>query len=98
MASGHSDYVRGTMPIDGHGKTFDGFIKGSAFITAFLIVVLLMPILLFAVHLAWLPSLIVTFVVGLILAPLLKLGGAWYGVLVGMAAVTSLLCLAIAVF
>ena len=47
MASEHSDYIHGEMPTFGHDKTFKGFIKGSSFITAFLIVVLLMPILVF---------------------------------------------------
>jgi len=83
--SGHSDYIRGSMPIVGQDKTFMGFVRLSAFFTAFLTVVLLMPILVFAAGLPWLPALIATFVVGLILAPALKLGGSWYGTLIGLA-------------
>jgi len=85
--SGHSDYIRGSMPIVGQDKTFMGFIKASAFFTAFLTVVLLMPILVFGAGMTWLPALIVTFIIGLILAPIFKLGGAWYGTLVGLAIV-----------
>ncbi len=93
MASEHSDYIRGEMPIFGHDKTFKGFIKGSSFITAFLIVVLLMPILVFTAHVSWLPALIITTIVGLLIAPAFKLGGAWYMTLFGMAGVTGLMCI-----
>ncbi len=92
MASKHSDYIRGEMPVFGHDKTFKGFVKISAFTTAFIIVVLLMPILVFTAHMSWLPALIATVVVGLLIAPPLKLGGAWYMTLFGMAGVTGLLC------
>lgn len=90
-----SDYVSGTMPIDGHKKTFTGFAKVSAFSTAFLLVVLLMPILVICAHLPWLPSLIAVFVIGLLVAKPLQLGGAWYALLVGLAIFGFLLCLGI---
>ena len=85
MASGHSDYIHGTMAVDGHDKTFKGFAKASAFITAFLVVVLLMPILIFAAGMTWFPALIATFIVGVLISPALKLGGSWYATLFGLA-------------
>lgn len=95
MASEHSDYIRGEMPVFGHDITFKGFVKTSAFSTALLIVVLLMPILVFTVHLSWLPALIITFVVGMLISPAFKLGGAWYATLFGLTAVTGLVCILI---
>ena len=83
--SAHSDYIRGSMPIVGQDKTFKGFVRSSAFFSAFLTVILLMPILVFAGGVSWLPALIVTFIIGLILAPIFKLGGSWYGTLVALA-------------
>ena len=85
-----SEYVRGTMPIDGHNKTFVGFAKTSAFLTAFFICTLLMPILVFAAHVNWKPALIVTFVVGVLVARPLKLKAGWYMTLVGLAVVGAL--------
>ncbi len=95
MASGHSDYIHGTMPVDGHDKTFKGFARTSAFVTAFLIVVLLMPILIFAVNVAWFPALIITFIVGALISPPLKLGGGWYATLFGLAVLGFILGFAI---
>ncbi len=95
MTSKHSDYIRGEMPVFGHDKTFKGFVKISAFSAAFLIVVLLMPILVFTVHVAWLPALIITFIVGVLITPAFKLGGAWYATLFGMTFVTGIVCLLI---
>ncbi len=88
-----SKYVHGSMPVDGHGKTFDGFIRASAYTTAFCVVALLLPILVFSVNMSWAPALLVTFIVGVIIAPFLKLGGGWYASLVGMAIVTAILCM-----
>ena len=91
MASGHSDYIPGTMPIDGHKKTFDGFIASSKFFSAALIVILLMPTLVFCTPLGWGSSLIITFVIGVIVGLLMKLGGAWYGTLVGLSILMGLI-------
>ena len=93
MAKSKSHYVRGTMPIDGHEKTFTGFMKLSAFATAFWAVVLLFPILALCTPLGWLISLIITFVIGLLIAPLFKLGGNWYGTLIGLAVLGAVLSL-----
>lgn len=99
MAGGHSDYTHGTMPMDAHKNTFAGFVKGSAFTTAVIAVSLIMPILVFCTSVTWVPALLISFIVGLILGPALKLGGSWYGTLIALAiigAVVSVLITAIA--
>ncbi len=93
MSESDSHYVRGSMPIDNQVKTFKGFIRGSEFMTAFITVVLLMPILVFAAKFPWLPSLVATVVVGLILGKALKLGPTWYTTLFTLALLTLFLCL-----
>lgn len=95
MAGGHSDYTRGTMPMDAQTKTFSGFIKGSAFGTAFIAVSLIMPILVFCTSMTWGPALLVTFIIGLILGPVFKLGGSWYGTLIALAIIGALVSLLI---
>lgn len=99
MAAGHSDYTRGEMPMDAHNKTFSGFIKGSAFSTAVIAVSLIMPTLVFCTSLTWGPALLISFIIGLILGPVLKLGGSWYGTLIALAilgVIVSMLVSAIA--
>jgi len=94
----HSEYIHGNMPIDGHNKVFSGFVHLSAFFTALTIVVLLMPILVFGANIAWLPALIATFIVGVILTPAFKLGGGWIATLIGLAFLTGLTGVLISVF
>jgi hypothetical protein len=90
MAGGNSDYQHGTMPLEGHNHTFSGFIKFSAFATAVIAVCLIMPILVFCTSVTWFPALITTFIIGLILGPVLKLGGGWYGTLIALAIVGAI--------
>ena len=99
MAGGHSDYKRGEMEITGHSKTYDGFMAVSIWGGCVIILVCLMAILTFAAGLPWLPSLIGTFVVGVIMGLVLKMKSSWYGLLIGLAifgAITSLLISALA--
>ena len=83
--AGKSEYIHGEMPLDGHNSTFSGFVRQSAFYTAFFIVALLMPILVFGANIAWLPALIATFIVGVIITLPLNLAAAglrpWSGLL-----------------
>jgi hypothetical protein len=90
-----TEYVHGTMETGGHDKTFNGFVKTSAFLTAFFVVILLMPILVFAAHISWFPALIATFIIGVILAPIFKLGGSWYATLFGLAVITFIIGMSI---
>ena len=91
MAGGHSDYTRGDMPMDAHENTFTGFIKGSAFATAAIAVCLIMPILVFCTSMTWGPALLVSFIIGLILGPVFKLGGSWYGILIALAIIGAII-------
>lgn len=93
MAAGHSDYTRGEMPVDGHRGTFTGFMAGTKYGGAFLIVILLFPTLVFGTSISWFPALIATLIVGIVIGAALKLKGAWYAALIGLTVVTALLCL-----
>lgn len=83
MAADHSDYVKGTMGVLGHKKTFGGFMGFTKYGGAAIALLVLYPTLVFGTPLGWLPSLITTLVVGLIIGLALKLKGGWY---VGMIA------------
>ena len=99
MAGGHSDYQHGEMPMQAHNDTFSGFIKGSSFMTAVIAVCLIMPIIIFCTPLGWGSALVITFIIGLLLGPIFKLGGSWYGTLIALAifgALSSFLVSAIA--
>ena len=85
-----SNYTHGNMSIVGQDKTFKGFVRLSAFFTAFLIVVLLMPILVFGAHMGWPAALVVTFIVGVVITPAFKLGGGWYATLFGLAILAAM--------
>ncbi len=86
-----SEYVHGNMNIATNDKAFKGFVRISAFCTAFFIVVLLMPILVFGVHLDWPAALVFSFVVGIAISPAFKLGGGWIGTLFGLAILASII-------
>lgn len=79
-----SNYVHGQMPVLAKETTFKGFLRFSSFATAFLVVVLLMPILVFTAHVDWKLALAITFIVGLIVTKPFKLGGGWVMTLFGL--------------
>lgn len=81
MAAEHSDYQRGTMGVDGHRKTFGGFMGTTVYGGAALALIVIFPVLVFGVHMGWFASLITTLVIGVILGLALKLKGAWYAVM-----------------
>ena len=85
MAAEHSDYVHGTMGVDGHKKTFGGFMGTTVYGGAALALIVIFPTLIFGVHMGWLPSLIVTLVIGVILGVVLKLKGGWYAGMIASA-------------
>jgi len=94
MAAGHSDYTRGKMPVQAQSGTFSGFMGLTVYGSCALGVILLMPILVFAVNMAWFPALILSFAFGVILGLIFKLKGGWYVglvILAIVAAVASLL-------
>lgn len=89
-----SEYIHGTMSVVGQDKTFKGFVRIAAFLTAFFIVVLLMPILVFAAKLAWPLALAITFIVGLAISPAFRLSGSWYATLFGLVVLAGLIGIA----
>jgi len=78
MAAEHSDYVHGTMGVEGHKKTFTGFMGTTVYGGAALALIVIFPTLVFGVHMDWLPALITTLIIGAILGVVLKLKGGWY--------------------
>jgi len=90
MAAGHSDYTRGKMPVEAQSGTFSGFMGLTVYGGCAIGVILLMPILVFAVHLAWPLALIISFVFGIILGVVFKLKGGWYVGLVVMAIMAAI--------
>ena len=86
MASGTSDYNHGSMDVNAQAGTFSGFMGGTKYGGAALALLVLMPTLVFAVGLAWLPALIATVILGFVIGAALKFKGAWYVGLVATAA------------
>ena len=78
MAAGQSDYERGTMGVDGHKKTFGGFMGLTVYGGAALALVVIFPTLVFGVNMGWFTALMVTIVIGILLGVMLKLKGGWY--------------------
>lgn len=93
MAAEHSDYTHGTMPVEAQEGTFSGFMSLTTYGGAFIVVALVFPTLIFGVNLAWLPALIASVVLAIVLGVVLKLKGTWYASMIGLAIVTGLLCL-----
>lgn len=87
----NTDYTRGEMKITDHKETFSGFMGMSVYGAAAIIVVLLFPILVFAVNLAWPTSMLVTVIVGVIIGVALKFKAQWYALLVGGAIFFSII-------
>ncbi|MEP1231052.1 MAG: aa3-type cytochrome c oxidase subunit IV [Litorimonas sp.] len=94
MASGHSNHTRGKMPVQAQSGTFAGFMNLTVYGACALVVILLMPILIFAVNVAWFPALIASFVMGVVLGLIFKLKGGWYVSLVML----SILAIIMSVF
>ena len=55
-----------------------------------IIYILLFPTLMFAVNLGWMPSLLISVIVAIIIGVALKLKGGWYVFVMGMAIVTAI--------
>lgn len=81
----NSDYNRGDMSITDHKGTFSGFMGISKYGAVAIIIMLLFPILMFAVNLAWTTSLLVTVILGVILGVALKLKPQYFAGLIGAA-------------
>lgn len=83
-----SDYTHGEMFVEDHKGTYSGFVHGSMWGGGLIIMIVLMSTLVFAAKFAFLPSLIATFIVGVIYGIVLKMSLRWYAVIVGLAVFT----------
>ena len=90
MASGHSDYTRGKMPVQAQSGTFSGFMGLTVYGGCALAVILMMPILVFAVNMSWPLSLIISFTLGVILGLVFKLKSGWYVGLVMLSVIAAI--------
>lgn len=90
MAAGNSDYQRGTMGVDGHKKTFGGFMGMTVYGGAALALIVIYPTLIFGVNMSWLTSLIVTLIIGVVLGVALKLKGGWYAGMIALAVLVAI--------
>jgi len=77
-----SDYTHGEMNISEHKGSYGGFVAGSVWGGGLILVLVLMATLIFAAKFAFLPSLIGTFVVGVIYGIALKMSMRWYAILI----------------
>lgn len=80
-----TNYQRGEMDINAHETVFGGFMNYSIYGGAAIIVILLFPILIFGVGMAWLTSLVISVALGIAIGIGLKFRGAWYAALIGTA-------------
>jgi len=84
MATGHSDYVQGSMPVKAQQGTFGGFMNLTVYGGSLIAFLLIFPTLVFCTPLAWPASLIVTLIFGIILGVALKLKGGWFAGVIGL--------------
>jgi len=84
MAASNSDYTTGSMPIEAQSHTFGGFMNFTVYGGCLVCFILLYPILVFCTPLAWLPSLVISAVFGIILGLVFKLKGGWYAGIIGL--------------
>lgn len=91
MAGGHSDYTRGSMEVDAQAGAFSGFMGGTKYGGSAIALIVILPTLIFAVGLAYFPSLIATVIIGVLIGLGLKLKGGWYVGLVAAAVLTTVL-------
>lgn len=96
MATGPSDFKPGTMPVESQTSTFGGFMNLTVYGGSLIAVILLYPILVFCTSLAWLPSLVITGVFGIILGVALKLKGGWFAAVIGLCVFLAIISVIIA--
>ncbi len=98
MAGGHSDYKHGSMQVDAQSSTFSGFMGGTLYGGSLIALFVIMPTLVFAVGMHWLPALFATLIFGVILGVVLKFKGGWYVGLIGLAILTAFFSIILSVF
>lgn len=98
MAAGHSDYDRGSMEITAQKSTFSGFMGGTVYGGSAIALIVILPVLIFAVGMGWFWALLTTFLIGILLGLGLKLKSGWYVGLIGGSIVAAILCFLISLF
>lgn len=92
MAAGSSNYTRGEMDVDSQSRSFGGFMGLTKYGGTAVALIVLMPTLVFAAGMAWLPALIATIVLGVIIGAVLKLKGLYYVSLIGASVFVAIIC------
>lgn len=98
MAGGNSDYKHGSMAVDAQSGTFSGFMGGTKYGGTAIALIVIMPTLVFAVGMHWLPALVATVILGFVIGMALKLKGGWYVGLVGAAVLTAIISAGLSLF
>lgn len=88
MAS--TDYKHGEMEVSSQKGTFGGFMTGTIYGGSTIVYILMYPILMYGVGLAWMPSLLLSVIVACVLGLALKLKGGWYVFVITLAVVTAI--------
>lgn len=92
-----TEYKHGEMPVDGHHKTYNGFMVGSIWGGGLILVICLYAILTFAAGFAWLPSLIATVIIGFLYGLALKMKISWYAAVIALAIFGAIVSIIISV-
>jgi len=91
MASGHSDYTRGSMEVEAQSDTFSGFMGGTKYGGTAIALIVILPTLIFGVGLPFLTSLLATVLLGFVIGFALKLKAGWYAGIVFCAVFTAIM-------
>ncbi len=88
-----TNYTRGEMKIADQKDTYGGFMRMSMYGGAIIIVALLVPILIFAMNVAWPAAMLGSVLLGIIIGIALKFHPRWYVLLVTAAILVSIFIL-----
>lgn len=92
MASGSSNYNHGEMDIKAQSGTFGGFMGLTKYGGTAVALIVLLPVLIFGVNMAWFPALVATIVIGILIGVALKLKGVYYVSLIGSSIFVAIIC------
>ncbi|MBL4596292.1 MAG: aa3-type cytochrome c oxidase subunit IV [Robiginitomaculum sp.] len=89
------NYVHGEQDISAQRQTYSHIINITTWSAALLCILVLFFSLVFAAKMAWFPALIISFVTSVVIGMILKLSGAWYGVMIGLSVCTLIVGFAV---
>jgi len=94
-----SDYKRGEMKIGEQKHTFDGFMGFTVYGGTVIALMLIFAILTVGgVGLGWLPALVITLIIGVVVGIGLKLNGTYFASITGLAIITGIVCAVVGLF